>query len=312
VSPPESQALGASAGEHSGDPVRVSVIVPVYNRAAFVTEALASALEQECPGGMEVVVVDDGSTDETPTVLAELAARHPELRILRQANSGPAHARNLAMRAARGEFLALLDSDDIWLPGKLASQVALLDAQPDAAFAHSDVDEFWETGDGEWTRRPEIVSGHALRALLRRNVIHTMTVMLRRSVIEEVGGFDAEFPPCEDWDLWLRIAATHPIVGDPERRVRVRLHEGGISSNPLVVARQATRLLDTAATRLADARHADAGFARRQAARWFVKYGRRLARDGDVKAASAAFDRAAALHPLGRLDALRARLFPKR
>jgi len=292
--------------------VRVSVIVPVYNRAAFVTEALASALGQECPGGMEIVVVDDGSTDDTPTVLAELAAPHPEIRVIRQENAGPAHARNLAMREARGEFLALLDSDDIWLPGKLASQVMLLDAHPDAAFAHSDVDEFWEEGDGEWTRRPEIVSGHVLRTLLRRNVIHTMTVVLRRSVIEEIGGFDADYPPCEDWDLWLRIAATHPIVGDPERRVRVRLHEGGISSDPLVVYRQATRLLGAAAARLRETGHRDAGFARRQAARWYVKYGRRLAREGDVEKAAAAFDHAAALHPLGRLEAFRARLFPKR
>jgi glycosyltransferase involved in cell wall biosynthesis len=288
------------------------VIVPVYNRAAFVAEALESALAQECPGGMEIVVVDDGSTDHTPAVLAGLAAQHPELRVLRQANAGPAHARNHALREARGEFLALLDSDDVWLPGKLASQVALLDAHPDAAFAHSDVDEFWEDGEGEWTRRPEIVSGHVLRILLKRNLIHTMTVMLRRSVIDEVGGFDPEFPPCEDWDLWLRIVDRHPIVGDPERRVRVRLHEGGISSDPVVVSRQASRLLETAAARLRDQGHPDAGYARRQAARWYVKHGRRLAHKGDAAGAGDAFARASALHPLGRLDALRARLFPKR
>jgi len=292
-------------------PVRVSVIVPVYNRAAFVADALRSALEQECPGGMEIVVVDDGSTDETPDVLAELARRHSEIRVIRQENAGPAHARNRALQEARGEYLALLDSDDVWLPGKLASQVALLDAHPGAAFVHSDVDEFWEEGEGKWTRRPAIVSGHVLRALLRRNVIHTMTVMLRRSVLDEVGGFDPEYPPCEDWDLWLRIAAAHPIVGDLERRVRVRLHEGGISSDPVVVGRQATRLLDAAATRLRDAGHPDAGYARRQAARWYVKYGRRIARDGDAEIAAEAFDRASALHPLGRLDAIRARLFPK-
>ena len=288
---------------------RVSVIVPVYNRPAFVGEAVRSALAQDCPGGMEVVVVDDGSTDDTPRVLEDLAASDGRIRVLRQANAGPAHARNHALREARGELLALLDSDDVWLPGKLAAQVALLDAHPEAAFAHSDVDEFWEHGEGAWTRRPEIVSGHVLRVLLKRNVIHTMTVVLRRAVIDEVGGFDAAYPPCEDWDLWLRIAARHPVVGDPERRVRVRLHEGGISSDPLVVYRQASRLLAAAAERLGTAGHGDAAFARRQAARWHVKYGRRLARAGRDDEARAAWAAAARLHPMGRLDALRARLF---
>jgi len=290
---------------------RVSVIVPVYNRPAFVGEAIGSALAQECPGGLEVVAVDDGSTDETPRVLADLAAADARVRVIRQENAGPAHARNRAMREARGELLALLDSDDAWLPGKLAAQVALLDAHPGAAFAHSDVDEFWEDGEGAWTRRPPIVSGDVLRTLLRRNVIHTMTVVLRRSVIEEVGDFDPDYPPCEDWDLWLRICARHPVVGDPERRVRVRVHDGGISSDPLVVYRQATRLLAAAAERLRDEGHAAARYARRQAAYWHVKYGRRLARAGRGDEASAAYATASGLHPIGRLGALRARLFPR-
>jgi glycosyltransferase involved in cell wall biosynthesis len=290
---------------------RVSVIVPVFNRPAFVGEAIRSALSQECPGGLEIVVVDDGSTDDTPRVLADLASADDRVRVIRQENAGPAHARNHAMREAQGDLLALLDSDDVWLPGKLAAQVALLDAHPAAAFAHSDVDEFWEDGDGAWTRRPPIVSGDVLRILLKRNVIHTMTVVLRRAVIEEVGGFDPAYPPCEDWDLWLRITARHPVVGDPERRVRVRLHEGGISSDPLVVYRQATRLLAAAAERLADEGHAEAGFARRQAARWHVKYGRRLARADRTDEARDAYATASRLHPMGRLEALRARLFPK-
>ncbi len=290
---------------------RVSVIVPVYNRPAFVGAALRSALEQDCPGGLEVVAVDDGSTDDTPAVLAAIAADDDRVRIIRQENRGPAHARNRALREARGDLLALLDSDYLWLPGKLAAQVALLDAHPDAAFAHSDVDEFWEDGEGAWTRRPEIVSGHVLRALLRRNVIHTMTVVLRRTVIEQHGGFDPDYPPCEDWDLWLRIAARHPVVGDAQRRVRVRIHEGGISSDPLVVYRQATRLLAAAATRLDRQGHADAGHARRQAARWHVKYGRRLARAGQDDEARVAYTAAARLHPLGRLAALWARLSPQ-
>ena len=285
--------------------------MPVYNRPAYVAEAVRSALAQECPGGLEVVVVDDGSTDGTPGVLAALAAEDDRVRVVTQENAGPAHARNRAVREARGELLALLDSDDVWLPGKLAAQVALLDAHPGAAFAHSDVDEFWEQGSGRWTRRPPVVSGHVLRTLLKRNVIHTMTVVLRRAVLDEVGGFDPDYPPCEDWVLWLRIAARHPVVGDPARRVRVRLHAGGISSDLLVVYRQAARLVLAAADRLRADDHPTAPYAVRQAARRHVKYGRRLARAGRGEEAHAAFAAAARLHPLGRLAILGARLFPR-
>ncbi len=287
---------------------RVSVVVPVFNRPAYVAEAVRSALAQECPGGLEVLVVDDGSTDTTPQVLAALAAADARVRVVRQANAGPAHARNRAFREARGELLALLDSDDVWLPGKLAAQLALLDAHPRAALVHSDVDEFFEADARPWTRRPEIVSGHVLRRLLERNVLHTMTVVLRRSVVDEVGGFDPEYPPCEDWDLWLRIAARHAIVGDAERRVRVRIHEGGISRDPLVVYAQARRLVAAAARRLAAEGHPDAAFARRQAARWHVKYGRRLRRAGRADEAETEFRAATALWPAARLDVWRAKL----
>jgi glycosyltransferase involved in cell wall biosynthesis len=290
---------------------RVSVIVPVYNRPVYVRQAIDTALAQESvPGGFEVVVVDDGSTDDTPAVLASYGDR---IRVVRQANGGVARARNAGFAAARGEYFALLDSDDLWLPGKLAAQVALLDANPEAAFAHSDVEEFFESGpQTTWTRRPPIVTGDVLKILLRRNVIHTMTVALRRRAIEEVGDFDPRYPPCEDWDLWLRLVERRPVVGDERVWVRTRVHEGGISANPLVVYTQACKVLAAAAARL-DARRAPlAGFARRQASRWNVKHGRRLARAGRQDEAEEAFGRAVKLHAMGRLEVALARLAPKR
>jgi len=289
---------------------RVSVIVPVYNRPAYVRQAVDSALAQDCPGGFEVIVVDDGSTDETPAVLASYGDR---IRVVRQANGRVARARNAGFAAAQGEYIALLDSDDIWLSGKLAAQVALLDAHPEAALAHSDVAEFFEDGrQREWTRRPEIVTGDALRVLLRRNVIHTMTVMLRRRAIEEVGDFDPRYPPCEDWDLWLRIAEHRPIVGDPRAWVKTRIHEGGISADPIVVYTQGCDVLAAAALRLAARESPLARFARRQASRWCVKLGRRLVRAGYPREAQNAFRRAVALHPLARVDVFLAKLSPKR
>jgi glycosyltransferase involved in cell wall biosynthesis len=286
------------------------VIVPVHNRPRFVREAIDSALAQEFDGGLEVVVVDDGSTDDTPQVLASFGDR---IRAFRQDNAGPAHARNRAFREARGEFLALLDSDDVWLPGKLRAQVAALDASPEACLVHSDVEEFWDDGSGRrWTRRPPVLAGHVLRDLLHRNFVHTMTVVLRRAAVEQAGGFDPAYPPCEDWDLWLRLAERWPFAADSGRRVRTRVHEGGISSDPIVVYTQGCRVLAAAAARLERAEHEDAAYARRQAARWHVKLARRLARTGRRDEAEAAFATAAALHPLGRFSVLLARAFPKR
>jgi glycosyltransferase involved in cell wall biosynthesis len=289
---------------------RVSVIVPVHNRPRFVREAVESALAQDCPGGAEVVVVDDGSTDETPQVLASFGDR---IRVVRQENGGPSRARNRGFREAHGELFALLDSDDVWLPGKLVAQLAALDASPACCLVHSDVDEFWDDGSARrWTRRPPVLGGDVLRALLRRNFVHTMTVVLRRGAVDAVGGFDPAYPPCEDWDLWLRLAERWPIAADPGRRVRTRVHEGSLSADPVVVYTQGCRVLAAAAARLSAAGRAEAGTARRQAARWHVKLARRLARAGRDAEADAAFERAAALHPLGRLRAAVARALPKR
>lgn len=286
------------------------MIVPVYNRPAFVRQAIDSALAQQCPAEFEVVVVDDGSTDATPSVLASYGDR---IRVVTQSNAGVARARNAGFAAARGEYFALLDSDDIWMPGKLAAQVALLDAHPEAGFAHSDVEEFFEDEPGrKWTRRPPVPSGDLVRTLLRRNVIHTMTVMLRRRAVEEVGDFDPKYPPCEDWDLWLRIAEHRHVVGDERPWVRTRVHEGGISANPIVVYTQGCKVLAAAAARLAARSSPHAGFAHRQAARWHVKLGRRLARAGRADEAEATFRRAIEIHPLARVGVLLAKLSPKR
>ena len=292
---------------------RVSVIVPVFNRPRFVREAVGSALAQECPGGREVVVVDDGSTDGTPQVLASFGDR---IRVVRQENAGPSHARNRGIAEARGDLVAFLDSDDVWLPGKLAAQVAVLDAAPQACLVHSDVEEFFEERSGRaWTRRPEVLGGRVLRALLRRNFVHTMTVVLRRSSLAALAGaapFDAAYPPCEDWDLWLRLAERSEFAADPVPRVRTRVHEGGISADPIVVYGQGCRVLAAAAERLGREGHPDAPLARREAARWNVKLARRLARAGRNDEAEAAFAAASALHPTGRLRAVLARLRPTR
>ncbi|MCG3136093.1 MAG: hypothetical protein HMLKMBBP_03909 [Planctomycetes bacterium] len=294
---------------------RTSVVVPVFNRPVFVKEAIESALAQECPGGHEVVVVDDGSTDRTPEVLASFGGR---IRAFRQANAGPAVARNRAVAESRGEYVAFLDSDDVWLPGKLDAQVRILDAHPEACLVHSEVAEFFEEGEPRrWTRRPELLGGRVLLELARRNFVHTMTVLARRSCLDAVSSgpaapFDPAYPPCEDWDLWLRLAERWAFVADPEPRVRTRVHEGGISSDPLVVYAQGCRALAAAADRITRSGSDAAPAFRAEAARWHVKLGRRLVRAERRAEAKAAFTKAVELAPSARWQVLLARLFPKR
>ena len=163
--------------------------------------------------------------------------------------------------------------------------------------------------------RSDVLGGAVLRALLRRNFVHTMTVVLRRSALvalAEPQGFDARYPPCEDWDLWLRLAEQYEFAADPVPRVRTRIHAGGISSDPIVVYTKGCAALAAAADRLSAQSHHDAPLARREAARWHVKLGRRLARAGRSAEANAAFAAAVALSKSARLGVVLARMFPKR
>lgn len=181
----------------------VSVIIPTYNRGALVREAVASVRAQRGMDDYEVIVVDDGSTDATATAL------HCEfgdtIRVLRTENRGVAAARNCGVAASSGTLIAFLDSDDLWLPDKLAAQVAFLASRPQAEICQSD--EIWVRNGVRVNacahhRKP---SGDIFAASLRLCLVSPSAVMLRRNLFERVGGFDESLPACEDYDLWLRI-----------------------------------------------------------------------------------------------------------
>jgi glycosyltransferase involved in cell wall biosynthesis len=170
----------------------------------------------------EVIVVDDGSKDETAARARSIA--DARLRVIVQPNRGPAAARNAGLAAARGHYVSMLDADDLWLPEYLDVMGRALDAHPDAPFAHTDA---WvlddETGSVRRRsamsyQRPPAASPDArsfFLLLLERNFVYTSTTA-RRSVLEDVGGYDESLPTAEDWDLWLRIVArTSPPVRPP-------------------------------------------------------------------------------------------------
>ena len=192
---------------------RVSVIIPTYNRAAWVGEAVASVLGQTYRD-FELLVVDDGSTDAT---LEALAPFFPQIKLLRRRERrGVSAARNLGAQAARGEWLAFLDSDDLWLPEKLARQTAFLEASPDLLLCQTE--EVWMR-HGKRVNPPQThvkEGGDIFLRSLERCLVSPSAVMVKRRLLLEMGGFDETLPAGEDYDLWLRLCWRYPVGLLPE------------------------------------------------------------------------------------------------
>lgn len=185
----------------------VSVILPTYNRAAWVAEAVDSVLSQE-GAAFELIVVDDGSSDQTPQVLAAYGDR---LRVLRLERGGVSRARNRGVAASRGELLAFLDSDDLWQPGKLADQVVFMAAHPEIDICQTE--EIWVRNGRRVNprRRHRKTAGMFFERSLELCLVSPSAVMMRRRLFEVFGGFDEALPACEDYDLWLRIGCRHAV-----------------------------------------------------------------------------------------------------
>ncbi len=207
----------------------VSVIIPTFNRAAWVCEAIDSVLAQSVPP-CEIIVVDDGSTDDTPE---RLNTYGHQISVLSQPNRGVSAARNLGIRHSKGRFIALLDSDDLWEKGKLACQIEFFRDHPDAMIC--------QTGE-IWIRRGKRVnpmkkhtklSGMIFEPSLKLCLVSPSAVMIRRKLLDHVGLFDETLPACEDYDLWLRIACRYPIYTTAESHVIKRGgHDDQLSTAP--------------------------------------------------------------------------------
>ena len=213
----------------------VSVIIPAHNSAAFIADAI-DAVRAQTFREYEIIAVDDGSTDRTQDVLR----RFPEVRSARQPNRGAAAARNAGIGLARGEFVAFLDADDLWLPDKLARQLDFIAAHPEVGLLFADAAE-WR---GDTVEKPSILSTMAFgadassqtpiddvfRKLLIENFIPTSTVLVRRSCFAAAGLFDVSLPNVEDREMWLRLAAAVPVACVPQVLARKRSHDANIST----------------------------------------------------------------------------------
>jgi glycosyltransferase involved in cell wall biosynthesis len=186
---------------------KVSVIIPTFNRAQLLGEAIESVLTQKV-SDVELLVIDDGSTDDTA---AGLEAYGDRLTVLRQPNRGVSSARNLGIDNARADLIAFLDSDDIWLPGKLSRQLAFFRNSLDALICQTE--EVWirkgvRVNPKNRHRKP---SGDIFTPSLELCLVSPSAVMMHRQLFEAVGRFDEALPACEDYDLWLRIASRYPV-----------------------------------------------------------------------------------------------------
>jgi glycosyltransferase involved in cell wall biosynthesis len=205
-------------------PPTVSLLIPAYNSARFIAETLAS-VERQTFTDYEAILIDDGSTDETLRVVREAA--FDRLVIHRQANGGLSAARNAGLRVARGRYVALLDSDDVLLPGYLATLAGILDANPGIDLVYPNAVMF---GSPRWEgRRYQDVHPSTrpvtLDKLLSRECTVFVSAMFRRDAIDRVGGFDETLNSCEDLDLWTRMLLAGlriTFTGEPLVRYRRR------------------------------------------------------------------------------------------
>jgi glycosyltransferase involved in cell wall biosynthesis len=216
---------------------RVSAIIPAYNAQAFIREAVDSALAQT-HRDLEVIVVDDSSTDDTPQFLRGYSDR---ITVIRKRNGGAAASRNAGANAATGDWLAFLDADDVWEPEKIARQLAVT-ATP---WSYTNRTNIGSRGDVP-ELQSDVTAMHAgdvfLPLLLEGNFVTNSSAMVRRDLFQELGGFITAEKNAEDWDLWLRIAEQHPVSYCAEPLVRYRFHAGCKSRNHRAMA-QARRTI---------------------------------------------------------------------
>lgn len=209
-----------------------SVIIPNYNQQIYVQKAIQSVLDQTCRD-FELIVVDDGSTDASRSVIEKFKDR---VKIICQENKGLAAARNIGIQAARGEFVSFLDADDIWLPTYLETILSLITEHSGASIYYSRAQSI----DNQGNALPQIfgASIHPVNTradmfetLLKANYLIPSTITARKDVIADAGYFDQTLSACEDWDLWLRIAPDHQFVGTNKILVRYRVHSESLSSD---------------------------------------------------------------------------------
>lgn len=209
----------------------LSVVIPAFNGAPFIRQAIDSVFQQRYDD-IEVIVVDDGSTDETAAIANSFGCR---VRVLRQSNQGVGRARNRGIEAARGDFIAFLDQDDWWWPGKVDAQLSVLSADPEIGLVHTGVYFFdnirsCQTDPVNTEIDPQLAVGSCLNQLLLGNVICNSSVIVRADILRQVGGCDTRIRgnTVQDYGLWIALASRckFGFVADPFTVYRLHPNQG--------------------------------------------------------------------------------------
>lgn len=222
--------------------MKISVVIPVYNSGRFLAQALESVFGQAEPAD-EIIVVDDGSTDDTAQVAANFGDR---IKYIYQPNAGPAVARNRGVRESSGEWVAFLDADDAWLPWSLSVEKKAISRNTDVAlFCGRRIEMYGEISPPSETDI-EKTRGILLEEFTGQNIVATSTVIMRRDVFIRLGGFDKTFRGPEDYDLWMRVAKEYSLVYIDVPLCRYRSVSGSLSMNDRTFLSQGLRVLDKA------------------------------------------------------------------
>ena len=213
---------------------KVSIIIPTYNRARFITRAIDSVLSQTY-WNVEIIVVDDGSTDNTKNIVNSYGK---QVRYIYQENKGAASARNTGINESKGQYIAFLDSDDFYAKDNLEKKISFLEGNPQIGWIYSDwqyIDEkgkYLDKGSLRFDYFNKKLSGEIFEELFyKRNFIATDTVVVKRSVLEDIGFFDPKIPSQEEYDLWLRMSAKYAVGYIDEPLVTVTTHPDSLSTD---------------------------------------------------------------------------------
>ena len=220
----------------------VSVVIPAYNAAQFIKQAIESVLTQTYRD-FEIIVVDDGSTDNTPHIVQEYGK---VIRYIRQPNRGLSAARNTAIRNARANVIALLDSDDLWEPQYLERMIGLLNIHPEAAGVYCGFQYIKTRGDHVGKPSLKTVPPDLFYTTMREegNWLAPCAVIFRKNLAESVGLFDESLHAVEDWDMWIRLSEHQPFIGLPQALVKYRRHESNMSRDPERMIKATAQLME--------------------------------------------------------------------
>lgn len=229
----------------------VSILIPAYNAARTIIEAVDSALNQTHPA-IEVIIIDDGSSDDTPKLIRQRYETDSRVKFITQTNGGPASARNHALRLARGEWVQFLDSDDRLHPQKITQSLARAAQIDGAAVVYGPAHIIDQAGNPapDWDF-PAFPSGDVFCAWITGAMANGSygvlpSFMAKRAAVESVGGFDEAIFGSEDWDLWIKLAARYPFAALSEKWVDYRDHDGGIHRNRVKMATARLKVIQNA------------------------------------------------------------------